>query len=96
MKQRGLTFVGAESGLYPNPFAISNVVRFFAQYRESHAVDLLRSTISAYDNRFLEDDDALRTLVTRAVNGKPIFWPAKRQTPMLRYPSTNGYFTPIF
>jgi hypothetical protein len=96
LRQRGLTFVGAESGLYPSPFAISNVVRFYSQFRESDAVQLLRSAISAYDNRFLEDDEALRGLVTKATNGRAIFWPSKRQIPILRYPQDNGYFTPIF
>jgi hypothetical protein len=96
MRQRGLTFLGAESGLYPNPFAISNVVRFFAQFQESSAVELLQSTVGAYDNRFLADEDALLSLVTRSANGKSIFWPRKRNFRMLRYPQNNGYFTPIF
>lgn len=96
MRQRGLTFVGAQSGLYPNPLVISNVVRFFAGYRESTAVEVMKSNVSAYDNRFLEQEDSSLLLVARAAAGEPIFWPSKRQVRLLRYPRGTGYFTPIF
>jgi hypothetical protein len=96
LRQRGLTFLGAESGTYPNAFAISNIVRFFGGYQESVGVELLQGTLAAYDNRFAEDDRLARELVHRAVKGLPIFWPQKSRLPMLRHPAGTGYFTPVF
>jgi hypothetical protein len=96
LRQRGLTFLGAESGTYPNAFAISNIVRFFGGYQESLGVEIIQGTLTAYDNRFAEDERRARQLVRRAVNGLPIFWPPKSRLPMLRFPAKTGYFTPVF
>ena len=96
LRRRGLTFLGAQSGIYPNSFAISNVVRFYGQFQDSVGVELMRSAFSAYDNSFLEDESASLELVRRAVHGHPIFWPQKSRFQMMRYPVHGGYFTPVF
>jgi hypothetical protein len=96
LKKRGLTFLGAQSGTYPNSFAISNIVRFFGQFQESAGMELIRSAVSTYDNRFMEDERASLELVIKAVKGQPIFWPQKSRFQMLRYSAQNGYFTPVF
>ena len=95
LRVRGLTFLGAESGTYPNAFAVSNIIRFFGQYQESRAVELLKATISTYKHQSMDDERLCRDLVRRAVKGHPIFWPTPRFR-ILRYPHIDGYFTPVF
>lgn len=96
LRIRGLTFVGSESGTFPNSFAISNAVRCFGEYQESLGIELIQSMITAYDSRFLEDEKHCGELVRRAVKALPIFWPEKSKFEMLRYPRQSGYFTPVF
>jgi hypothetical protein len=96
LNKRGLTFLGAQSGTYPNTFAISNIVRFFGQFKDSECIELIRSAFSTYDNRFLEEEDEGIALVARAVKGRPIFCPARLKFQMPRYPIPDGYFTPVF
>jgi tetratricopeptide (TPR) repeat protein len=96
LNKRGLTFLGAQSGIYPNTFAISNIVRFFGQFKDSECIELVRSAFSTYDNRFLEDEDEGIALVARAVKGRPIFCPERLKFQMPRYPASDGYFTPVF
>lgn len=96
LRKRGLNFLGTQSGIYPNSFAISNIVRFFGQFQESIGVELIQSAISTYDNRFLEEEYISLDLVKKAVKGQPIFWPQKSKFHMIRYPPNNGYFTPVF
>lgn len=95
LKIRGLTFVGSQSGTFPNSFAISNAVRFLGEYQESLGLELIHM-ITAYDNYFLEDERISRELVRNAIKGNPIFWPEKAKVEMIRYPPQDGYFTPVF
>jgi hypothetical protein len=95
LKRRGLNHVGASSGTYPNAFAIANALRFFGRFSESSAVDALRSTVYAYESRFLYDERAALAIVRRASIGQAVFWP-RRRTEALRYPAQDGYFVPIF
>jgi hypothetical protein len=95
LRIRGLTFVGSQSGTFPNSFAISNAVRFLGEYQESLGLELVH-LITAYDNSFLEDDRMSCGLVRTAIKGEPIFWPQKARFEMIRYPRDKGYFTPVF
>ncbi len=95
LRLRGLTFVGSQSGIFPNIFAISNAIRFLGEYRESLGLELIQM-ITAYDNRFLEDDRVCLELVRNAIKGRPIFCSVKANLEMIRYPPENGYFTPVF
>lgn len=95
LRKRGLTFLGAESGTYPNAFAISNIIRFYGQFHDGEGVDLIRCALSTYDNRFFDERKSLE-LVHKAVRGQAIFWPRKPRFQMIRYPPLNGYFTPVF
>lgn len=96
LRIRGLTFVGSESGTFPTSFAISNAVRCLGGYQESLGIELIQSMITAYDNRFLEDDRVCGELVRKAIKASPIFWPEQTKFQMLRYPRQKGYFTPVF
>ena len=96
LNKRGLTFLWAQSGIYPNTFAISNIVRFFGQFKDSECIELIRSAFSTYDNLFLEDEHEGIALVARAVKGRSIFCPERLKFQMLRYPVSDGYFTPVF
>jgi hypothetical protein len=96
LNKRGLTFLGAQSGIYPNTFAISNIVRFFGQFKDSECIELIRSAFSTYNNLFLEDEHEGIALVARAVKGRSIFCPERLKFQMLRYPAPDGYFTPVF
>ena len=95
LRRRGLTFVGACSGTYPNVHAIANILRFRASFRESHAVELLRREITAYDAQLTSTEEAALPLVDAARRGRQIFWPSGNAE-MLRLPGEAGYFTPIF
>jgi len=95
LRIRGLTFVGSQSGTFPNSFAISNAVRCLGEYQESLGLELVHM-ITAYDNYFLEDERLGRELVRKAIKGNPIFGPVKPRCQMIRYPRENGYFTPVF
>jgi len=96
LRRRGLTFMGAAGGTYPNVFAVSNIVRWFGGFRETRGMEIVQGCLSAYDNRFAEDPRRAQELVRRAVKGRPIFWPERSPVSMLRYPAGTGYFTPIF
>lgn len=96
LNKRGLTFLGAQSGIYPNTYAVSNIVRFFGQFKDSECIELIRSAFSTYDNRFLEGEHEGVALVARAVRGRAIFCPERPKFQMLRYPVADGYFTPVF
>ncbi|HEV7642781.1 MAG TPA: hypothetical protein VGO50_02460 [Pyrinomonadaceae bacterium] len=96
LKRRGLTFLGARDGLYPNSFAISNIIRFFSQFYDSDGLEILQTTFSSYNNDFLEDRQVGLELVRKAGKGQPIFWPRNSKFQMPRYPAEGGYFTPIF
>ena len=96
LRRRGLAFLGAANGTYPNVFAVSNVIRWHGSRQESRGVKIVRGTLTAYDSRFTEDPARAQALVRRAVEGKVIFWPQKSPVSMLRYPSETGYFTPVF
>jgi len=95
LRLRGLTFVGSQSGIFPNTFAISNAIRFLGNYRESLGLELIQM-ITAYDNDFLENNRIRLELVRNAIKGRPIFSPAKAKLQMIRYPPENGFFTPVF
>ena len=95
LRNRDLTFVGAQSGIYPNTFAISNIVRYFGSHSESKGVEYLQSNITGYDFRFLNNEREGLDIVRRAIRGAAIFWPSSRFQ-MLRYPARTGYFTPVF
>lgn len=96
LRRRRLTFLGAQDGVYPNSFAISNIIRFFSQFQDSVGLEILQTTFSAYNNDFLEDRRIGLDLVRRASKGQPIFWPRDSKFQMIRYPADGGYFTPIF
>jgi hypothetical protein len=96
LRRRGLAFLGAAGGTYPNAFAVSNIVRWFGALQESRGVAILQERIGAYNNRFAEDIHSAQELVRRAVKGRAIFWPEKSSVAMLRYPAATGYFTPVF
>lgn len=95
LRRRGLTFVGACGGTYPNVHALANIIRFRASYRESDAADLIRREISAYDTQLTTKEEAIQPLVEGAVAGRAVFWP-KGHVEMLRLPGEDRYFTPIF
>jgi hypothetical protein len=95
LRRRGLTFVGACSGTYPNVHAIANILRFRASFRESDAVELIRREITAYDAQLTSTEEAALPLVGAALAGRPVFWPSGHAE-MLRLPGEAGYFTPIF
>jgi hypothetical protein len=94
LRRRGLTFIGACSGTYPNALAIANIVRFHAQFRESAAAALIQREVSAYDSAVTMDVESVQRLLRNAIAGKAIFWP-KQNRPMLRLPGDSSYFTPI-
>jgi len=95
LRRRGLTFVGACSGTYPNVHALANVTRFLAAYSENEAADFLRREVTAYDSSLTSRQEHLIRLVGATQKGKPIFWPAS-SVEMLRLPGEENYFTPIF
>jgi hypothetical protein len=95
LRRRGLLFVGACDGTYPNVHAIANAVRFYASFSEDQAAGLIIRGVSAYNTEFGNDVERTLPLVSAARAGRAIFWPP-RGIDMLRYPQEGGYFTPLF
>lgn len=95
LRRRGLLFVGASDGTFPNVHAISNIVRHRALFSEREASRLLHTQVSAYDGFRGGDGQRVLSMVLDAASGNAIFWP-ERGLKMLRYPRESGYFTPLF
>ncbi len=98
LRLRGLTFMGAFDGCYPNIYAVSNIIRAYATYGgESSAISQL-FTLSAYDNERFRRPMSVG-MVESATKGLPFIPLGTRGHLQLRYPSTNnipGYFMPVF
>jgi len=95
LKRRGLLFLGANDGIFPNYLAISNIIRFFGESSETNGMKYL-STLNAYNNEFLFIDKFKRQLLATAISGEAIFIKTENTVVSLRYPRANGYFTPLF
>lgn len=98
LRLRGLTFMGAFDGCYPNIYAVSNIIRAYATYSgESSAISQL-FTLSAYDNDRFRRPMSVE-MVESATKGLPLMRLGTREHLRLRYPSVNdvpGYFMPVF
>ena len=94
LKLRGLAFLGDGSAIFPTALAISNIVRFQAEFSEKAAISYLRTTADAYANDFLRDTLSCAQLVRQARSGKALFWRTNRETGPRLGPS--GYFTFLF
>lgn len=94
LKRRGLLFLGAWDGLYPNNLALSNIIRYFGSISEQRGLELIRST-NSYENSYLFSESKQREILKSALDRRAIF-STKRKTVSLTYPLENGYFTPLF
>jgi hypothetical protein len=94
LQDRGLTFVGAGDGCYPTIYAISNIVAAYLRYSESDASSVL-SRIAMY-NMDARAKTTFPQLFKEARRGKALFLAPHSARLKLRYPSSHGFFTPIF
>lgn len=98
LRLRGLTFMGAFDGCYPNVYAISNVVRAYAAFSGEAAAISQLFTLSAYDNDKFRRPLSVQ-MIESAIRGFPIVRLGTRENLRLRYPLSNGtpgYFMPLF
>jgi hypothetical protein len=93
LQWRSLTFVGAQSGLYPSVLAITNIIRYRASISQQVALDILMRRVTGYEADWISDRQTAFSYVLKASKGEKLFWP---KLGGLRYPGDNGYFTPVF
>jgi len=107
LRSRGLTFIGACDGCYPNIYAISNILRAYLVFGDRIPKELL-SHIGVYDDALLSQPrvasifsavragNILLTANASALGHKSPSKSTGTYMLALRYPMKGGYFTPVF